>query len=199
MEEIKTEETVVEQEVKTEAAPEAAAECCCAVEGREARLEALAKNHVLASMGVGLIPLPLVDLVALMGIQLDMIKKLALEYDIPFRQEMGKSIVTSLMGGFLPTAFGGTLASMIKMLPLIGQTTSAITMPVISGAATYAVHKVFVQHFESGGTFLDMDPAKVRTYFAEQFKKGKTYATTLGKSGSEKTEPVKCESAAEAA
>lgn len=165
------EETVV----KTETEPLSVGE------SRESRLEKLAKNHILSSMGVGLIPLPFVDMVALAGIQLDMLKKLAAEYDIPFRQEMGKSIISSLMGGFLPMALGGTITSMIKIIPLIGQTTGAVTMPVISGASTYAIYKVFVQHFESGGTFLDLDPSKVKAYFAEQFTNGKKVAADLKK------------------
>ncbi|MDD5286321.1 MAG: DUF697 domain-containing protein [Desulfuromonadaceae bacterium] len=158
---------------------EAATDSVNTIEGRTERLEKLAKNHILASMGVGLIPIPLVDLVALMGIQLDMIKKLSAEYDVPFKKEIGKSILSSLLGGFLPAAMGGAIASLIKFVPLIGQTTGAVTMPVISGAATYAVYKVFVQHFESGGTFLDLDPAKVKSYFSEQFAKGKKVVSEL--------------------
>jgi uncharacterized protein (DUF697 family) len=150
-----------------------------ATEGRSDRVDKLARNHILASMGVGLIPLPLIDMIALMGIQLDMIKKLANEYDVPFRQDLGKSIISSLVGGFLPVSLGGTISSVIKFIPLIGQTTGAITMPVISGASTYAIYKVFVQHFESGGTFLDLNPSKVKSYFAEQFSKGKKVATDL--------------------
>lgn len=150
-----------------------------ATEGRTARLEKLAKNHILGSMGVGLIPMPFVDMLALTAIQLDLIRKLADEYDVPFKKDLGKSILSSLMGGFLPMSLGGTIASMIKIIPLVGQTTGAITMPVISGASTYAVYKVFVQHFESGGTFLDLNPTKVKSYFAEQFSQGKKVAANL--------------------
>ena len=176
-----------EAKVKEEATVEAPAESLNATEGREKRLEKLSKNHILASMGVGLIPLPVVDMVALMGIQLDMIRRIAAEYDIPFRQDAGKSIITSLMGGFLPVTLGCAIASMIKVIPLIGQTTGAVTMPVISGASTYAIYKVFVQHFESGGTFLDLDPSKVKSYFAEQFTKGKKIAADLKKEEPAKT------------
>jgi len=151
--------------------------------GRAERLEKIAKNHILASMGVGLIPIPLVDMVALTGIQLDMIKKLSAEYDVPFRQDVGKSIITSLVGGLLPASLGGTIASLIKFVPIIGQTTGAVTMPVISGASTYAIYKVFIQHLESGGTFLDLDPAKVKAYFAEQFTQGKKVTADLTKKG----------------
>jgi uncharacterized protein (DUF697 family) len=168
-----------EAKVKEEAKAEEAPESLNTAEGREERLEKLAKNNILASMGVGLIPLPIVDLVGLMGIQLNMIRKIATEYNIPFRQDMGKSIVSSLMGGVLPVTVGCALASMIKFIPLIGQTTGAVTMPVVSGACTYAIYKVFVQHFESGGTFLDLDPSKVKSYFKEQFHKGKKVVTDL--------------------
>lgn len=162
----------------------AAEETICTVEGRVERIEKLTKNHVLASMGVGLIPVPFVDLAAVMGIQLDMIKKLSAEYDIPFKKDIGKSVIATLAGGFIPTAFGGAISSMVKFIPVIGTTTGAITMPVFCGASTYAIGKVFVQHFESGGTFLDLDPSKVKAYFADQFSKGKKVASDLTSSAS---------------
>lgn len=171
-----------ETTVETPEAPEAeAAESIDPTEGRKERLEKLAKNHILASMGVGLVPFPIVDMVALFGIQLDLIKKLSTEYDVPFKREVGKSVISSLAGGFLPQSLGGAIASGIKFIPIIGQTTGAVAMPVFSGAATYALYKVFVQHFESGGTFLDLDPAKVKAYFSEYFAKGKKVVEGLRK------------------
>ena len=46
-------------------------------------------------------------------------------------------------------------------------------MPAVNGAFSYAVGRVFIRHFESGGTFLDFDADKVRGYFNEQFREGK--------------------------
>jgi hypothetical protein len=43
-----------------------------------------------------------------------------------------------------------------------------------ASASTYAVGRVFIQHFESGGTFLDFDPDKVRAHFEAEFKKAQT-------------------------
>lgn len=173
-------ETTVEA-AEADAAEVEASEAVDPTEGRTEHLEKLAKNHILASIGVGLIPFPLVDMVALFGIQLDLVKKLSGEYNVPFKQEIGKSIISSLAGGFLPASLGTAVSSIIKFIPIIGQTTGAITMPVASGAATYAIYKVFVQHFESGGTFLDLDPVKVKSYFAEQFTKGKKVVDGLKK------------------
>jgi uncharacterized protein (DUF697 family) len=174
--------------VKEEAAVETATESVVTEEGREERLEKLSKHHILASMGVGLVPLPLVDMAALMGIQLNLIRKLSAEYGILFKQDLGKSIISSLLGGILPMTVGIGIASLIKFIPLIGYTTAAVTMPVMTGASTYAIYKVFVQHFEAGGTFLDLDPAKVKAYFSEQFAKGKKYAKELKGKEPAKTE-----------
>jgi hypothetical protein len=49
-------------------------------------------------------------------------------------------------------------------------------MPVVAGGATYAIGKVFIQHFESGGTFLTFDPKAVKEFYAEQLKEGNSIA-----------------------
>jgi hypothetical protein len=49
-------------------------------------------------------------------------------------------------------------------------------MPGVAGAATYAVGKVFIQHFESGGTLLNFNPDSVRDYYKQELQKGKTTA-----------------------
>jgi len=47
-------------------------------------------------------------------------------------------------------------------IPLLGQACAVLTMPVSGGAATYALGMVFIQHFSSGGTFLNFDPDQVK-------------------------------------
>lgn len=173
------EEATVDPTVEETTAAEEPTAGANVVEGREARLEKLARNHILAAMGIGLIPIPVVDMAALTGVQLDLIKKLADEYGVPFKQDRVKSIITALVGGILSLELGLTFSSLVKCIPLIGHTTGAVLMPAMAGGTTFAIHKVFVQHFESGGTFLDLDPAKVKSYFAEQFTKGKKVATDL--------------------
>ena len=145
------------------------------------------RNHIIGSMGVGLIPVPIVDLVALSGIQLNMLRKLAKAYDIPFSKDIVKNIIASLLGSGIPVTFSGALASLMKTVPVIGQATGALAMPILAGATTYAIGKVFIQHFASGGTFLNFDPDEVRDYFYEMFKEGKEVVSDL-KKGEEKKE-----------
>lgn len=145
-------------------------------EDRKVEIDRLIKNHTYAAMGIGLIPLPVVDFLALTGLQIRLLYKLSRIYDVSFSKDRAKSIISSLVGSFVPIAAAGPIASMVKIIPIIGQTTGALTMLATSGACTYALGRVFVQHFESGGTFLDFEPEKVKAYFAEQFKEGQKFA-----------------------
>lgn len=136
-------------------------------------------KYVFISMGVGLIPIPLADMAILTGLQLTMISSISKIYGIKFTKSIVKSILGSIIGGAFPVSTAMPLASLAKAIPVIGHTASAITMPVTCGATTYAIGKVFLQHFASGGTFLSFNPEKVRDYFSEQFKEGQKVAAEI--------------------
>jgi len=137
------------------------------------------KNYVIASMGAALVPIPLFDLVALSGIQLKMLHSLSKTYDIKFTSNLGKSLISALLGSVLPLSGALSAASAAKGMPGVGTAAGVMSMSILGGAATYAIGKVFVQHFESGGTFLDFDPEAVREHFAAEFAKGKDVAASL--------------------
>ncbi|MCK5523326.1 MAG: DUF697 domain-containing protein [Thiomargarita sp.] len=137
------------------------------------KAEKIVKRHTVGSVFVGLVPFPYVDLVVLSGIQIDMLRSLADLYDIDFSQHRGKSLITALLGGCVPVSFSGNVFSWVKTIPIYGQLTGMASMSVFGGASTYAVGKVFTQHFESGGTFLTFDPKKVSDYYAQQFEIGR--------------------------
>ena len=59
-------------------------------------------------------------------------------------------------------------ASVVKAIPLLGTLVGGVSWLALAGASTYAVGKVFIQHFESGGTLLTLDPEKVMDYYREQ-------------------------------
>ena len=47
-------------------------------------------------------------------------------------------------------------------------------MMLLSGASTYAVGHVFAQHFEQGGTILDIETRDVKTQFNQYYEAGKS-------------------------
>ena len=168
----------------TEAAVEETAveETTASEETRLAQAGKVVRNYSLGNVAMGAIPLPLVDLAGMTAVQLKMLHSLSKLYDTPFSKDLAKSAISSLLGSSLPLHFAGPASvSLAKFIPFIGQGVAYATLPVFSGASTYAVGKVFIQHFESGGTFLTFDPEKVREYFEEQMKEGQEVAQDMNK------------------
>lgn len=140
----------------------------------------LVKKWMWWTMGAGLIPVPFVDLAAVTGVQLKMLSDLSKLYDVKFSENKGKAIISALLGSIVPNSLaGGGVGSILKMVPLIGPFLGGVSMALFSGAATYAIGKSFIQHFESGGTFLDFDPVKVKDYFTKQFEEGQVIAKEM--------------------
>jgi uncharacterized protein (DUF697 family) len=122
----------------------------------------------LYSGAAGLIPVPVVDVAAVGGVQLQMLRRLSEIYGVPFSENRGKSIIASLAGAVIPASTATTTAmgvgSLLKGLPGIGTVIGAISMPVFSAGATYVIGKIFIQHFASGGTLLDFNPPDYREF-----------------------------------
>jgi uncharacterized protein (DUF697 family) len=145
---------------------------------KQKHADTIIRNHIIWSMGAGLIPVPIVDFFAVSGIQLDMIRQLCKLYDQDFKEAQGKAIITSLTGSGL--ARMGAKA-MIKFIPGIGSIIGGVTMAVLSGASSFALGEVFKKHFETGGTFLDFDAKRLKKMYNEKFEKGKQVAEQINK------------------
>jgi uncharacterized protein (DUF697 family) len=144
---------------------------------REETASQLVDRFSLWSGAAGLIPIPLIDLIAVGGVQLQMLRKLSEIYGVPFTDNRGKSMVASLAGAIIPASTATTTAmtfgSLIKGIPGIGSAVGALTMPVYSAGVTYVIGRVFMKHFASGGTLLDFDPPDYREFIKAQQAKFK--------------------------
>ena len=143
---------------------------------RSSQAGSIIKKHVLIVTGISMVPIPLFDLVALSSVQLKMLYNLTNLYEVPFTKNLGKSLITSLLGGVMPTTAAMTLASLAKAVPGFGTTAGMVSVSVLGSATTYAIGSVFMQHFESGGTLLDFEPKKMRAYFSKKLEEGKDVA-----------------------
>lgn len=143
--------------------------------GNQDKADTIIKNHMVWSMGAGLIPVPIADFFAVSAIQLDMVRQLAKIYGIDFSETAGKASITALTGSGL-ARLG---ARAVKFIPGVGSIIGGITMAVLSGGSTYALGEVYKKHFETGGTFLDFDPARLRKFYNEKFEKGKEIAKEI--------------------
>lgn len=141
------------------------------------RAEKVIRDSVAWAMGAGLVPIPVVDMVAVTAIQIDMLKQLASLYQVDFSETRLKSWIAALSSGVMSKVGAG----MIKFVPFIGSVVGGISMSVLSGASTYAVGQVFVRHFESGGTLLDFDVNKFKEFYLHQFEVGREFVENLSK------------------
>jgi uncharacterized protein (DUF697 family) len=125
----------------------------------------------LWSGAAGLIPLPLVDVAAVGGVQLHMLRRLSEIYGVPFSENRGKSILASIAGAMIPATTSTAASSLMKFLPGLGTAIGQLTMAAVSAPATWVLGKVFIQHFASGGTLLDFNPPDYREFIKAQKEK----------------------------
>jgi uncharacterized protein (DUF697 family) len=154
-------------------------------ERRDEMASQIVDRYSLWSGAAGLIPVPIVDVAAVGGVQIVMLRRLSEIYGVPFSENRGKAILASLAGSVLPastaTTSAMTVGSLIKGLPGVGWAVGALTMPVFSAGATYIMGKVFIQHFASGGTLLDFNPPDYREFIkAQKEKLSRRSASTPG-------------------
>jgi uncharacterized protein (DUF697 family) len=146
---------------------------------KEVAAQDIVEKYMWWAVGAGLLPVPLLDLAAVTAIDLKMIKELSIGYGVEFHEDRGKAIVASLAGGVTSGMLARSMGviSLLKAIPLVGQSAATLSMSIFGGAATYAIGRVFIQHYASGGTMLDLDMDKARNFFSEQYQKGKNLVT----------------------
>jgi uncharacterized protein (DUF697 family) len=137
-------------------------------ERRRAMAVKLVERFSLWSGAAGLIPVPIVDLAAVGGVQIQMLRRISQIYGVPFTENRGKSIIAGLAGSMIPASSAMGAASLIKGVPLVGALISVLAMPALSAGATYAIGMAFIEHFASGGTLLDFSARDYREFMKAQ-------------------------------
>ena len=131
----------------------------------------------------GFIPMPVVDVLAIGGLQIQMLRRLSQIYGVPFSDNSGKALIASLAGTMIPTSSGIGAASTMKFVPILGTITAGFVLPALSAGATYAIGKAFIQHFETGGTLFDFSAPDYREFVRKQKEMWDSRSTSGGGSG----------------
>jgi len=137
---------------------------------------AVVRSYYGWSAAAGLLPLPWFDLAAIVGVQIRMLQKIAHIYRKPFPAHQARPMLIALMNGTGSMLVAGPAFSIIKAVPFIGPVASLFTLPALAAASCYATGRVFIQHFEMGGTLLDFNPAETRAYYNRQFEAARARA-----------------------
>ncbi len=148
------------------------------MEERMAEAMSIVRRASAWSAGAGLIPIPLVDISAITAVQVKMIRDLAKLYNVEFTDVRGKAVASGIVGSILPYLLtlgsSGYLLSLAKGIPIVGQAVAVVAMPGFASASTYAIGKVFTQHFEGGGSLLDFSADAKKDEIKKEFQQART-------------------------
>lgn len=133
------------------------------------------RNNMYWAMGVGAIPFPIVDIIAVTAVQLDMLKRLCNIYGVNYSENSGKSTISAIASSTL-SRIG---ANIVKGIPFLGQIIGGFSMSILSGASTYAVGQAFISHFENGGNMENFDQEAGKAKYEAEFYKGSTQAKDI--------------------
>lgn len=142
---------------------------------KEEQIDKIINNHVLYSMGLGIIPIPLVDIAGVTATQLDMLSQIGGVYGKNFSDISGKSFIASTAGA----TFARLGASFLKAIPGIGSIIGGVSMSIMSGASTYAIGQVAHRFFRDGLELEDIDADLAKSIYEEEFERGKKVAKDL--------------------
>jgi uncharacterized protein (DUF697 family) len=120
----------------------------------------IVSRYVMISGAAGLINVPVLDVSALACVHVALIKALAEHYGHEFSEHAARNILIAVGAGLVPGSIG-SISSIIsrKVLGvlLVNPVVSLAAMAGSSALVSYALGRVFVEHFEAGGTLHDFN------------------------------------------
>ena len=158
---------------------------------RMVRGEMLIKDHMLASLGLGLLPFPLLDIATGLASNLFLVQRLCKLYDVKFSVNAARAAVLGIMGSVSSVGVAVTVGfSLGKFIPGIGTAVGSAALPVANAATTFVIGKMFLGHLELGGILVDFDPRSNKAYIDDAYGRGKELAgdmVSMGRRASVKT------------
>jgi uncharacterized protein (DUF697 family) len=138
--------------------PPAAPESTVQTSGRHESAMRIVRRYVLMSAAAGVIPLPGLDVTVLAGIHIALIKELTEHYGAVFSEYAARNIVIAVATSVVPGAIGSFAGRrLLRVLPFITPGLAVLTWSASSAAVSYALGRVIMAHFETGGTLDSFD------------------------------------------
>jgi uncharacterized protein (DUF697 family) len=113
----------------------------------------------------GAVPIPLVDLVLISGIQSRMVYDLARVYGQPLTGQRFLEIASTLGLGMLVRQAGREL---LKLIPVIGTVVGSVASGAWAGASTFALGKAFCYYYQAVHQGHIPQPEDLRRYYKQQ-------------------------------
>jgi len=140
------------------------------------KAERIIKKSTISSMAAGAVPVPIVDIALVMGIQMKMLQQLCDEYEVNYSTEKMNAWIASILSGTLLMRFGG---SALKFMPGLGWLAGGATLALTSGASTFALGNIAMGYLGEGQSFVEVDIKEAKENFKKEFEKGKEFVNDL--------------------
>ena len=95
------------------------------------------------AFGVGIVPIPVLDMIGVTAVQVKMIQDLTKIYEVPYSENSVKNILGAIIGGASSLATASVLGSLAKMVPGVGSVAAVFAVPGAAGATTWAAKRSF--------------------------------------------------------
>ena len=115
-------------------------------------------RYMAVSAGAALIPIAGADIAVLAGVHVSLIKRLCEHYKVDFSEHTARNILIGVTASVLPGTVGSIIGRrVLRMLPWAGAFAGWTLMSAGSAAFSYGIGRLFIHHFETGGTLLTFD------------------------------------------
>jgi uncharacterized protein (DUF697 family) len=138
-----------------------------------ARVDAIIKSRSLLAAGLGIVPVPVFNLISVTVIQINMVQAITRLYDVEVKKSWIKNVIASVLGGCSATGIAGLAVNGLRAAPLVGSSLAVLSAPVMNGLTTYALGYMFARYFESPDGFLKTNIRSLGEWFKEGFKEGR--------------------------
>lgn len=149
--------------------------------------ERVVHQHAAVAAGVGVIPVPVIDIAGLAVVQLRMLAKLADQYDVKYSGNLGRTLVSALLGVLVPVSLKTTTYGLLRSVPVFGPLLGFLTLPGFSWAATYAIGTVFIDAFEQDEDLETMNVDRAKEKVKQVFEQAKAKANEAANTATAKT------------
>jgi uncharacterized protein (DUF697 family) len=126
-------------------------------------------RYMAVSAGAALIPVPGIDTAVLAGVHVALIKRLCDHYSVDFSEHTARNILIAIVASVVPGTIGSIAGrKFLGLLPGGARVIGWAVMSASSAAFSYAIGRLFIHHFESGGNLLSFDARTLHHAFRTQ-------------------------------
>lgn len=142
----------------------------------KAVVDATIRKSMMGTMAFGVVPFPAAGMVGITAINLDLTRRLSKLYGVEFKEGAARKVIASVLGAASAMLAGRGVENIIlDVIGPVGVPAALVSIPLSFGGCTYAVGRMFANHFERGGTFADANVSAMKEGFQAAYRESREW------------------------